>query len=414
MKKKFIYLFFLLSSVNLMGVTLDDLIYELESGGYSREFRGLEEDSLRIEERKIELIDRDGIEVDGSSSYSDDNRGRGASSDLSAKYDIFKYQGSYDHERGDTQRELIGIEKDLKDLFYSERRYESTLFDYTSRYRLNLEDARLEEDTLGLISLYREYMDALLELRLKNELLPGLQGEYEAIRKHFEVGTGTEVDYRYSEVRLINAESEIAQLEDDIKKLRKDFYENYRISLGEREIERVVPSFSEDSLGTIGSRDLENIDLQLKQARENYSYSKYDNKWPEINAGSFYDSVNDGWLVSLSLNKVLFEYDDTSELFLVEAERLQVEYEQKEKSVAGLRRDYENRYTSLTRETENLKRQRDVDEMKYNIYRLMYEQGTKSYIDYVEQYDEFVSSSIAYDKKSNELDALVYEIKYRD
>lgn len=408
-------MFFLVScSINIFAVTLDDLILELKSGGYSKEFRELEIKDLDIEERKIHLIDRDGVEVMGESSYFDDNSGREFDSSISTKYDIFKYQGSYNHEDGRTERELLGVEKNLKDIFYSERSYRTSIFQYEREYRLNLERERLEEDIVGVIDLYRSYMDTLLELRLKNELLPGLESEYEAIKKHFEVGTGTEVDYRYSQVRVINAKNEIRQLEEDLGKIREDFYENFRIDLGNREIKKSGVALSSSYIDNIGERDLENIGLQREQAKENYTYSRYDNKWPEINAGTYWDTVSDGWLVSLELNKTLFEYDDTSELYHVEKERLDVEYDKKAGEVAGIRRDYENRYNSLVRERDNLTRQQEVDEMKYTIYKLMYEQGTKSYIDYVEKYDDYVDISIALEKKSNELDALIYEIKYKN
>jgi len=408
-------IFFLIScSMNIFAVTLDDLIRELESGGYSKDFKELEIKDLDIEERKIYLIDRDGVDVNGESSYFDDNSGREFDSSISTKYDIFKYQGSYNHEDGRTERELLGVEKNLKDIFYSERSYRTSVFQYEREYRLNLERERLEEDIVGVIDLYRIYMDTLLELRLKNQLLPGLESEYDAIKKHFEVGTGTEVDYKYSQVRVVNAKNEIKQLEEDLTKIRKDFYENFRIDLGSREIKKTEVVLSSAYINNIGERDLENIGLQREQAKENYTYSRYDNKWPEINAGTFWDTVSDGWLVSLELNKTLFEYDDTSELYLVEKERLDVEYDKRTGEVAGIRREYENRYNSLVRDRDNLTRQQEVDEMKYNIYKLMYEQGTKSYIDYVEKYDDYVDTSIALDKKSNELDALIYEIKYKN
>jgi len=408
-------LFFLIScSMNIFAVTLDELISELESEGYSKEFRELEIKDLDIEEKKIYLIDRDGIEVRGSSSYLDDSSGREFDSSISTKYDIFKYQGSYNHEAGETERELIGVEKNLKDIFYSERSYRTNVFQYEREYRLNLEKERLENDIVGVIDLYRSYMDTLLELRLKNQLLPGLESEYEAIKKHFEVGTGTQVDYRYSQVRVVNAKNDIAQLEEDLIKIRRDFYEDFRIDLGGREIKKTELVISSSYINNIGERDLENIELQREQTKENYSYSRYENKWPDINAGTFWDTASDGWLVSLELNKTLFEYDDTSELYLVEEERLDVEYGKKENEVIGVRRDYENRYSSLVRERDNLQREQEVDEMKYTIYKLMYEQGTKSYIDYVEKYDDYVDTSIALEKKSNQLDALIYEIKYKN
>lgn len=414
MNKNFIPAFFMLCSVNIFGVTLDELVTELDSAGYSRGFRELEVRSLTIEEKKTDLIDRDGIDINGDSVYLDDNRGSEFDSNLSAKYDFFKYQASYDHKDDGLDRELLGVEKNLKDIFYSERSYRKNLFGYDRTYRLNQEDARFERDVIDLISLYKDYMDSALELKLREQLLPGLISEYKTIKKQYEVGVGTEVDYRYSEVRLKNAENDISQLEDDLVKLRGDFYEVFKIDIGSRELKKSGITFSESNLHLIGERDLDDIDLLTRQAKENYTYTKYDDRWPDINAGTFWDTVSDGWVLSLEVNKKLFEYNDTSELYLVEVERLDVEYEKKKNEVSSLRRDYENRYNSLSREKDNLTRQQEVDEMKYSIYKLMFEQGSKSYIDYVEKYDEYVETSIALDKKSNELDALLYEIKYKN
>ncbi len=298
-------LFFL--TFQAYGLSLDDMISEIQNRGYSKEFRQFEEDRLEIEGTKIDLINRDGIDLEAQSDYLEDES-REFDSTLSAKYDLFKYSAEYNHENGDTEKELIGIEKELKDIFFSERKYKSTVFSYDKKYRLNLQEEKIEEEVISLISLYKEYMDTKLELELKEKLRPGLVNDMKKLQKELELGSGTEFDYKYSQMLVDNSSADIKQLMDDLEKLKTDFYELYKIEVSGKDIENFkdIENLKKSSFQNIGERDVENSMFLLEKSRENYKYSKYDNKWPDITAGTFYDSVNDGWLISLGLNQKTF------------------------------------------------------------------------------------------------------------
>ena len=168
-----------------------------------------------------------------------------------------------------------------------------------------------------------------------------------------------------------------------------------------------------DDINNIGDRSLENIDLAMDKVEENKKYSTYDTKWPDLNAGTFYDIKNDGWLVRLSIDKTLFEYDNTTATYEVEKERLEMEKQRLEKSLENKKNEYFNQYNFLVKETANLKLQEEVDEMTYKIYKLNYEQGNETYINYMEKYEDYVINSIELEKKENELTAFIYEMQYR-
>lgn len=413
MKK--IYIIFLSLSLTLQihAMTLDDMIRDIQTKGYSNDFKELETNRLNIEETKVNLTDRDGVDIEADSDYY--NESEEFDSTFSAQYDIFKYSAEYDHATGDTDEELIGVEKELKDIFFSDRKYETNIFSYDKEYRLNLENEDVEEEILAVISLYQTYMDTKLELDLKEKLHPGLISDMEKLKKEFELGAGTEFDYMYSQMLVENSTSDIKQLNEDIKKLKTDFYDLYKIDLSGEEIEYFSPAekLEKEIFENIGKRDLENSDLLLEKSKENYKYSKFDNKWPDITAGAFYDTVDGQVVVSLQLEKTLFEYDDSSQLYEVEINELQLEKEKTLNEVNNLRKDFENKYSSLLKEVSNLKRENNILEKKYEIYKLKYEQGSESYTDYIEKYDEYVENSITLEQKNNELNALIYEIKYR-
>jgi hypothetical protein len=400
-------------TLQVYSINLDEMIKTVQTKGYSNDFKEFEKNRLNIEERKVNLTDRDGVDIDASSDYYNDSEEFDSS--LSAQYDIFKYSAEYDHTTGETEEELIGIEKELKDIFFSDRKYATNIFSYDKKYRLNLENEKIEEDILAVISLYKTYMDTKLELDLKEKLHPGLVTDMKKLKKEFELGVGTEFDYMYSQMLVENSITDIKQLQNDIKKLRFDFLELYKIDCSGEEIEDFTPyeKIGKENFVNIGKREIENSELLLDKSKENYKYSTFDNKWPDITAGTFYDTVDDQVVVSLELEKTLFEYDDTSHLYEVEIDELEKEKEKISNEINNLRKNYENKYFNLLKEVENLRRENIISEKKYEIYKLKYEQGTESYTDYIEKYDEYVENSITLKKKNNELNALIYEIKYR-
>ncbi|WP_319370654.1 hypothetical protein [uncultured Ilyobacter sp.] len=415
MKKVTLVFLFMALALHSYSLSLDDMINYVEKRGYSNEFKEFEEKRLNIEETKIDRIKRDGIVLEANSDYADYDDSKEFDSTFSATYDFYKYSAEYNNHTGETEKELFGVEKDLKDIFFSERKYKIYIFSHDKKYRLNFKEEKVEEEVIGLITLYQKYMDTKLELELKEKLHPKLIKDMENLKKAVDIGTGTEFDYRYSEMLVQNSKSDIKQLKDDIEKIKSDFYDLYKVDTTGKDIEKFSETQNSEEINfdSIGERDLENAGFLLEKSKENYKYSKYDNKWPNLTAGTFYDTVSNGWLVSLGFRKTIFEYDDESYLYQVEIQELELEKEKQVEKSKNLKKDFENRYFSLAKELENLKRENLLFEMKYEIYKMRYEQGTDSYINYAEKYDEYIESSIELEKKRNELNALIYEIKYR-
>ena len=389
------------------GATLGELIVKLEQDGYSTKYRTLEEKQLFIDNKKIELIDRNGIDIEGSTEISDID-GESSSGSLSASYDFFKYESEYNDDE-----QLFGLEKNLKDIFYGDRKYSRNLFTIDEATRLNSEDERMEEEILSLIDTYQTLMDTRLELKLKKSLLPSLEADAAKLEKGFSTGQSSKLDYKYSEMSLKNLNNDIDQLNEDLIQIEKTFETVFNLKI-DSEIEYTkLSELIPDDINNIGDRSLETIDLSMEKVEEDKKYSTYDNKYPDLYAGTFYDVKNDGWLVRFSIDKTLFEYDDVTATYEVEKERLEMEKQKLEKSVKNQRDEYYNEYNALLKEITNLKLQEEVDEMAYQIYKLNYEQGNETYINYIEKYEEYIESSVELEKKENELTAFIYEMQYR-
>ena len=395
------------------GATLDELIVQLEQNGYSTKYRALEQKQLSIDNKKIERIDRDGIDLKGSGKFTDDMNGERTSGLVSAAYDFLKYEGEYDEEYNGENKQLFGVEKNLKDIFYGDRKYNRSLFTIDEVARLNFEDGRMEGETLSLIDTYKTLMDTRLELKLKKGLLPSLEADAVKLENGFNTGQSSRLDYQYSKMRLKNLNNDIDQLKLDLIQIEKTFETVFNLKIYSEIKYTKLENLYTGDINNIGDRSLENIDLAMDKVEENKKYSTYDTKWPDLNAGSFYDIKNDGWLVRLSIDKTLFEYDNTTATYEVEKERLEMEKQRLEKSLENKKNEYFNRYNFLVKEISNLKLQEEVDEMTYKIYKLNYEQGNETYINYIEKYEDYVVNSIELEKKENELTAFIYEMQYR-
>jgi len=403
----------LLLSSQSYSMTLDDLVLQLEENGYSAKYRTLEQKQLSIDNKKIERIDRDGIELKGSGKFTDDMNGERSSGLVSASYDFLKYEGEYDEEYNGENKQLVGLEKNLKDIFYGDRKYNRNLFTIDEVIRLNFEDQRMEGEILSLIDTYKTLMDTRLELKLKKGLLPSLEADAVKLERGFNTGQSSKLDYKYSKMRLKNLNNDIEQLNLDLVQIEKTFETVFNLRIySDIKYSKLEKLYTGD-LNNIGDRSMENIDLSIDQVKENKKYSAYSTSWPDLNAGTFYDVKNDGWLVRLSIDKTLFEYDNTTATYEVEKERLEMEKKKLEKNLENLKNEYFNRYNFLVKEVTNLKLQKEVDEMTYMMYKLNYEQGNETYINYIEKYENYIINSIELEKKENELTAFIYEMQYR-
>ena len=413
MKKLGLLVAVLLTCSLSYSMTLDDLVLQLEQNGYSAKYRTLEQKQLSIDNEKIERIDRDGIDLKGSGKFTDDMNGERSSGLISASYDYFKYEGEYNEEYNGENKQFVGLEKNLKDIFYGDRKYNKNLFTIDEVTRLNFEDQRMEGEIISLIDTYKALMDTRLELKLKKVLLPSLEADALKLEIGFNTGQSSNLDYKYSKMRLKNLNNDIDQLNLDLIQIEKTFETVFNLKIySDIQYSKLEKLYSSD-INNIGDRSLEYIDLSIEKVEENKKYSIYNTSWPNLNAGTFYDVKNDGWMVRLSIDKTLFEYDDTSATYEVEKERLEMEKKKLEKKLENLKNEYLNQYHFLLKEVTNLKLQKEVDEMTYNIYKLNYEQGNETYINYMEKYEDYIVNSIELEKKENELTAFIYEMQHR-
>ena len=417
MKKKILFFsVYLILSAAILAKDVDDLIEFVKENGYQSEYGEFEKESLAVEKEKIDRMNKDGVSVEVDSEYADYRDSEEDISETTAKlqYDFLILDATYDNLDGDSSA-AVGVEKDLKDLIYSEKSHEMKNFTYEQEQRLNEVSENMDNEIIELIELYREYKDAELQLEFEKSLIPTLQVELETVEKKYELGTGTEFDYKYALMSLENQKNDISSLEDELEQLRESFYLKYKLELKEGDLEDFAgdTELGQENFSHIGERDMENLELDEKISQENLKYSKYEDKMPSIEVGTQYELEDEYWRVYLSVSKNIFEYDDESELEEINQQELAVEKKELEKSNEDDRASYWNEYKSLKKEFENLEKEFEVKELEYRIDKKKYEIGTKDFVDYRETYDEYRELNVDYIKKKNELYAFIEKLKYR-
>ena len=417
MKKKILFFSaYLILSAAIFAQDIDDLIELVRVNGYQNEYGKFEKESLGVEKEKIDRTNRDGISLDIDSEHKDYRDSDEDSSETTAelKYDFLILDATYDNLDGDSSA-AVGVEKDLKDLIYSEKSHEMKNFIYEQEQRLNEVSENMDNEIIELIELYREYKDAELQIEFEKSLIPSLLAELETVEKKYELGTGTEFDYKYALMSLENQKNDISNLEDEIEKLRKSFYLKYRLEVKSGYLEDFDGEIEldQESFAHIGERDMENLDLDEKISQENLKYSKYENKMPSIELGTQYELEDEYWTVYLSLSKNIFEYDDDSKLEEINLQELALKKKELEKNTEDDRASYWDEYKTLKKELENLEREFEVKELEYRIDKKKYDIGTKDFIDYRETYDEYRELNVEYINKKNELYAFIEKLKYR-
>ncbi len=418
MKKRIIFFsVYLLLSVASFAKNLDELVNVIKQNGYQNEYGEFEKESLDVEEKKIKRTNRDGASLSVDSRYTDysnDDDEDASKTSAEVKYDFLIFDASYDHLDGDSSV-AVGLEKDMKDLIYSKKSHNTEVFQYEKQQRLNGISENVDNEIIDFIELYKEYKDVELEIEFQKSLIPTLEAELEILKKKFDLGTGTELDYRYALMTLENQKSDIANLESELKKINQSFYLKYRLDVKEGELDDFDGSteLQLEDFEYIGERDSENLVLDEKISSENLDYSRYDSRIPNIDVGTKYELEDEYWTVYLSFSKNLFEYGDTSKLEEINLKELEVKKEELQKSNENERASYWNEYKTLSKEFQNLERELSVKELEYRIDKKKYEMGVKEFTDYRDTYDDYRQLKVNYLKKKNELYAFVEKIKYR-
>ena len=351
-------------------LTLEELINAMKSTGYSKQTSDMSEKQIDIQEKAINLDGKNKIELTSNANiYSNNDYGQSTIT-TAVTYDIFNYRNVHNFDTNKTSN-IIGVSKDLKDFFVSEKDYNKRIISYTRESTKITNLQTINTDVIALIDLYVSYLNSKEEKRVNEELVNTYKVDKNVKRTAYDVGLGSLYDSELSKVNFENASNNIMFYDYKMKNIIEEIRKNYNINI--LASEDTLKEFTEKNydinneyFNSIYDTNLKNSEIALKKSEEELEVEK--NK--------------------ISYNKLLANKD-------INIATSKVAY-------AELLKDY-----------YNLSRQVYITQKQYEIYKVKEDTGLATYDERTEKYQDYQNAVLSYNKKRNELLAYKYKIEYR-
>ena len=424
-KNKFLFLkilFFLMSSLISYGknIKLDDMLKTLEEKSYEREIFDLEQKKNLSKEKYYNLDNYNGVRGEISTDY--DYEEDKIKSNGRVSYGDFYLDLSKDkinsQKNSDTDV-IIGVNKSLKDMFYSKSDSEIKKLEYSKKNTEYFYYDDLETKKISLINLYEEYKNNEFEIKLKTNNLTRLKSEEKILKKSYELGATPKIDLDTLQTSRNNLEIELKYLKENIKKIKNRFLYEFGIDISKDQLMDIeIPKVDISSfISNIGERKISRLGLEKEITKENIKYLKYSNKVPEVLVGVEHQERNNGYSdenrVFLKLSKDIFYYDINleNEKIILDQQEINI---QKEKEInISKKLEVEENCNNLYKNYLVNKNKAELEKNKYEIINLKYKLGDVTYVDVMDVFDDYLNYQVAAEKAKNLFNGYIYEILVR-
>ena len=424
-KNKFLFLkilFFLMSSLISYGknIKLDDMLKTLEEKSYEREIFDLEQKKNLSKEKYYNLDNYNGVRGEISTDY--DYEEDKIKSNGRVSYGDFYLDLSKDKinspKNSDTDV-IIGVNKSLKDMFYSKSDSEIKKLEYSKKNTEYSYYDDLETKKISLINLYEEYKNNEFEIKLKTNNLTRLKSEEKILKKSYELGATPKIDLDTLQTSRNNLEIELKYLKENIKKIKNRFLYEFGIDISKDELMDIeIPKVNiSDFISNIGERKISRLGLEKEITKENIKYLKYSNKIPEVLVGVEHQERNNGYSdenrVFLKLSKDIFYYDINLENEKITLDQQEINIQKEKEINISKKLEVEENCNNLYKNYLVNKNKAELEKNKYEIINLKYKLGDVTYIDVMDVFDDYLNYQVAAEKAKNLFNGYIYEILVR-
>ena len=425
-KNKFLFLkilFFLMSSLISYGknIKLDDMLKTLEKKSYEREIFDLEQKKNLSKEKYYNLDNYNGVggEISTDYDYEEDK----IKSNGRVSYGDFYLDLSKDkinsQKNSDTDV-IIGINKSLKDMFYSKSDSEIKKLEYSKKNTEYSYYDDLETKKISLINLYEEYKNNEFEIKLKTNNLTRLKSEEKILKKSYELGATPKIDLDTLQTSRNNLEIELKYLKENIKKIKNRFLYEFGIDISKDQLMDIeIPKVNiSDFISNIGERKISRLGLEKEITKENIKYLKYSNKIPEVLVGvEHHQERNNGYSdenrVFLKLSKDIFYYDINLENEKITLDQQEINIQKEKEINISKKLEVEENCNNLYKNYLVNKNKAELEKNKYEIINLKYKLGDVTYVDVMDVFDDYLNYQVAAEKAKNLFNGYIYEILVR-
>ena len=424
-KNKFLFLkilFFLMSSLISYGknIKLDDMLKTLEEKSYEREIFDLEQKKNLSKEKYYNLDNYNGVRGEISTDY--DYEEDKIKSNGRVSYGDFYLDLSKDKinspKNSDTDV-IIGVNKSLKDMFYSKSDSEIKKLEYSKKNTEYSYYDDLETKKISLINLYEEYKNNEFEIKLKTNNLTRLKSEEKILKKSYELGATPKIDLDTLQTSRNNLEIELKYLKENIKKIKNRFLYEFGIDISKDELMDIeIPKVNiSDFISNIGERKISRLGLEKEITKENIKYLKYSNKIPEVLVGVEHQERNNGYSdenrVFLKLSKDIFYYDINLENEKITLDQQEINIQKEKEINISKKLEVEENCNNLYKNYLVNKNKAELEKNKYEIINLKYKLGDVTYVDVMDVFDDYLNYQVAAEKAKNLFNGYIYEILVR-
>ena len=424
-KNKFLFLkilFFLMSSLISYGknIKLDDMLKTLEEKSYEREIFDLEQKKNLSKEKYYNLDNYNGVRGEISTDY--DYEEDKIKSNGRVSYGDFYLDLSKDkinsQKNSDTDM-IIGVNKSLKDMFYSKNDSEVKKLEYSKKNTEYSYYDDLETKKISLINLYEEYKNNEFEIKLKTNNLTRLKSEEKILKKSYELGATPKIDLDTLQTSRNNLEIELKYLKENIKKIKNRFLYEFGIDISKDELMDIeIPKVNiSDFISNIGERKISRLGLEKEITKENIKYLKYSNKVPEVLVGVEHQERNNGYSdenrVFLKLSKDIFYYDINLENEKITLNQQEINIQKEKEINISKKLEVEENCNNLYKNYLVNKNKAELEKNKYEIINLKYKLGDVTYVDVMDVFDDYLNYQVAAEKAKNLFNGYIYEILVR-
>ena len=429
--KKILVFFLLLASISSFSqesLTIDEALNRVGNNRESYEFKSFENKKeatdIRIKDNK--LGDFNGVTISSSYNITENNF-----EDRERKYDkTFQNKASYgpffvnyNFVERDKSYVSYGVEKNLKDVFYSKYKSNIKVYDYQKELDKVSYDKTIENKKINLVNLYNDILNTKNELEYRRKAYEHYKVDLDKFKKSYELGASPKINLESAELEAEDSKLQIDILETKLKSLyeigKTDYnidFENYKLVdfIDNNEgIDRLLANYME--------KDVAELKLNLSVAEERKKYSNYDRHMPDLYLA--YERVDrnlrgdryyrDQDIFSIRFSKKLFSTDSDYKLSELEVENLKNDLNEKIRLINAEKIKLKAEYYELSKLLSIASKKSLLAYKKYLIKEKEYELSRASYLDVIDEYNKYLSLEIENKRAKNTLNSFIYKLKIK-
>ena len=429
--KKILMFFLLMASISSFSqesLTIDEALSRVGNNRESYEFKSFENTKeatdIRIKDNK--LGDFNGVTISSSYNITENNF-----EDRERKYDkTFQNKASYgpffvNYNFVERDRSYVsyGVEKNLKDVFYSKYKSNIKVYDYQQELNKISYDKTIENKKINLVNLYNDILNTKNELEYRRKAYEHYKVDLDKFKKSYELGASPKINLESAELEAEDSKLQIDILENKLKSLyeigKTDYnidFENYKLVDfidNNESIEKLLASYME--------KDIAELKLNLSVAEERKKYSNYDRHMPDLYLA--YERVDrnlrgdryyrDQDIFSIRFSKKLFSTDSDYKLSELEVENLKNDLNEKIRVINAEKIKLKAEYYELSKLLSIASKKSQLAYKKYLIKEKEYELSRASYLDVIDEYNKYLSLEIENKRAKNTLNSFIYKLKIK-